>query len=74
MLGYFNNWNMIKLSHKATSSEEIVKINQVVLYGISYNMYALVQTGQYGAINTTYTVTMGYCVIKFMSKPYTIKE
>ena len=37
-------------------------------------MAALVQTGQYGAINMTDTVTMGYYVIKFMSEPYTLQE
>ena len=67
MLGYFNNWNIIQLSHKATSCEEIDKINQVVLDVISDNMAALVQTGKYGAINKTYTTAMGYYVIKFIS-------
>ena len=33
----FNNWNILKLSHKATYSEEIDKIYQVVLDGISDN-------------------------------------
>ena len=35
-------------------SEDIDKINQVVLDVISKNISALVQTDQYGAINTTY--------------------
>ena len=63
VLGSFDNWNIIKLSHKATSGEEIDKINQVVIDGINNNMDKLVQTGQYGAINTTYTAKMGYYVI-----------
>ena len=33
VLGSFNNWNIIQLSHKATSSEVIEKIDQVVLDG-----------------------------------------
>ena len=37
-------------------------------------MAALVQTGQYGAINTTYTTTMGYYVIKLFSETYTLQE
>ena len=37
-------------------------------------MVELLQTGKYGAINTTDTATMGYYVIKFMSKPYTLQE
>ena len=48
------------------------KIHQVLLDIISDNMAALVQNDTYGAINTTYTTTMGYYVIKFMSKPYTL--
>ena len=74
MLGYLNNWNIIKLSHKATFSEEIDEIHQVLLYGIIENMAALVKTDKYGSINTTYTTKMGYYVIKFMSKPYTLQE
>ena len=73
MLGYFNNWRILKLSHQATFSEEIDKIHQVVLDGISKKMDELVQTGQYGDINTTYTSTMGYYVIKFVSEPYTLQ-
>ena len=67
MLGFFKNWNILKLSHKAKSSEEIDKFCQVVLDGISDKIYALVQTDQYGAVNITYTPKMGYYVIKFMS-------
>ena len=67
MLCYFNKWNIIKLPYKATASEEVEKINQVVLDGISYNMASFVQSGKYGAINTTYTTTVGYYVIKFLS-------
>ena len=37
-------------------------------------MAALVQKGQYGAINMTDTVTMGYYVIKFMSELYILQE
>ena len=59
VLGYFNNWNIMQLSHKATSIEEIDKIHQVVLDGISDNIAVLVQNDKYGAINLTYTTTMG---------------
>ena len=59
VLGSFNKWNIMQLSHKATSFEDIDKINQVVLDGISDNMAALVQDGKYGAINTLDTNTMG---------------
>ena len=63
MLGYLNNWNIIKLSHEATSSEYIDKMNQVVIDVISKNMAALVQTSDYGDINTTDITMMGYYII-----------
>ena len=37
-------------------------------------MASLVQTGQYGAINTTYTSTIVYYVIKFTSELNTLQE
>ena len=74
MLGSFNKWNIIQLSHKATSSEEIEKSYQVVLDDISDNMDAMVKTGKYGAINTTDKYIMLYYLIKFMPDPYTIQE
>ena len=69
VLGSFKNWNILRLSHKTTSSEEIDKIHQVVIDVISENMVALVQTDKYGAIHATDTTTMGYYVIKLISEP-----
>ena len=74
MLGSFNNWNIVQFLHKATSSDDHDKIYQVVLDGISNNIYALVQTCQYGTINTTDMTTIGYYVIKFLSEYYTLQE
>ena len=36
-------------------------------------MASLVQSGKYGAINTTKTLTMVYYVIKFVSEAYTLQ-
>ena len=74
MLGYYNNQNILQLLHKVTFSEEIDKINQVLIDDIIDKMSALVQTGKYGAINTTYTTAMVYYVIKFLSEGYTLQE
>ena len=49
-------------------------MNKVVLDGISANMASLVQLGKYGAINASDTTKMGYYVIKYLSKPYTLKD
>ena len=74
MFGSFNNWNIIRLSHKETSNEEIDKIHQVLLDRISDKMAELVQTDKWGSIDATDTTTMVYYVIKLMSEPYTIQE
>ena len=55
LLGSFNNWNIILLSPKSTSSDTFDEIHQVVLDCISDNMESLVESGKYGAINTTDT-------------------
>ena len=73
VLGYFNNWNIIQLSQKLTSSETFDEIHQVVLDGISDNMASLVKPGKYGSINTTDTSTNGFYVIIFTSGAYTLQ-
>ena len=60
----FKNWNIVYFSYKATPSEDIDKINQVILDVISEKISEFSQTGKYGAINTTYITTMDYYVIK----------
>ena len=74
VLGELNNWNIIELSSKSTSSETFDEIHQVVLDGISDNMASLVESGEYRAINTTYTSTNGLYVIMFTSGAYTLQE
>ena len=70
----FNNWNIIKLSLKSTSSDTFDEIHQVVLGGISDNMASLFQSSKYGDINTTDTSTNGFHVIMFTSEAYTLQE
>ena len=74
VLGAFNNWNIIELSSKSTSSKTFDEIHQVVLDGISDNMASLVESGKYVAINTTDTSTNGFYVIMFTSGAYTLQE
>ena len=74
VLGSFNKWSIIKFSHKATFIEDIDRINNFVIDVISDNMYALAKTGKYVDINTTYTTTMGNCVIRLLSESYTLQE
>ena len=71
VLGSFNNWNIIQLTTKSTSSDTFDEIHQVVLDGISDNMESSVESGKYGAINTTDTSTNGFYVIMFTSGAYT---
>ena len=74
VLGSFNNWNIIELSSKSTSSETFDEIHQVVLDSISINMSSFVESSKYGAINTTDTSTNGFYVIMFTSGAYTLQE
>ena len=69
-----NNWNIIELLSRSNSSETFDEIHQVVLDGISDNMASLVESGKYGAINTTDTSTNGFYVIMFISDAYTLQE
>ena len=73
VLGPFNNWNIIQLSQKSTPYDAFDEIHQVVLDGISDNMASLVESGKYGAINTTDTTTNGFYVIMFTSEAYTLQ-
>ena len=73
VIGSFNNWNIITLSHKATTIEYFEEIHQVVLDGISDNMSLLVQSGKYGAINKIGTQKMGHYVINFVSEAWTLQ-
>ena len=73
VLGPFNNWNIIQLSHKSTPYDVFDEIHQVFLDGISDNMASLVESVKYVTINTTYTITNVFYVIMFTSEAYTIQ-
>ena len=68
-----DNWIIFQLL-KSTFSDTFDEIHQVVLDSISDNMTSLVESGQYGAINTTDTSTNGFYVIMFTSGAYTLQE
>ena len=67
VLIFFNNCNIILLSHKSTPSDAFDEIHQVVLNEISDNMALLVESVKYGAINTTDTTTNVFYDIMFIS-------
>ena len=71
---YFNTWNIIQLSQKSTPSDAFYEINQVVLDGISDNIALLVQSVNYGAINTIDGENNGFYVIMFQSEVYTLQD
>ena len=74
MLGSLNNWNIIQLTNKTTSSEDFDGVHKVVLDGIRDNMTSIVQLGKYGAINAADPTTMGHYGINYLSGPYTLQE
>ena len=74
VLGSFKNCNIILLSSKSTSSDTFDELHQVVLDEISDNVASLVESGKYGAINTTDTSTNVFYIIMFTSGAYTLQE
>ena len=62
------------MSPKSTSSDTFDEIHQVILDVISDNITSLVESGKYGAINTTYTSTNVFYVIMFTSGAYKLQE
>ena len=62
------------MSHKSTPSDAFDEIHQIILDGISDDMASLVESGKYGAINTTDTTTNIFYVIMFTSEAYTIQK
>ena len=64
VLASFNNWNIIHLTNKITSSEDFDDTHKIVLDGKSQHIASLVQLGKYGAINAEYPTTMGHYVTK----------
>ena len=72
VLGSFNNWDIITLSHKYMTSEAFEEMHQVVLDGIINDMDHLFQSVKYGAMNTTDYTNMGYCVVNYVSENYNL--
>ena len=62
------------MSKKSTPYGTFDEIHQVVLDGISDNMASLVESGKYGAINTTDTETNLFYVIMFTSEVNTLQD
>ena len=62
------------MSHKTTPSESFDEIYQVFIYGISDNVASLVESVNYGAINTTDTENNGFYVIMFTSEAYKLQD
>ena len=71
VLGPLNNWNITQFSQKSTPYDEFDETNQVVLDGIIDNMASLVESGKYGAINTTGIGKKYFYVVMFTSEAYT---
>ena len=73
-LGSYKNWNIIDLTPKSTTFEAFDEIHQVFIDGISKNVFSLVQSCMYGAINTDDTTSNGLYVIQFLSDSYTLNN
>ena len=72
-VGHKKKCNTIRFTNKTTSIEYFDGIHEVLLYGIGDNIKSLVHTGKFGVISKTYTETMGYYVVKFLSNTVTLQ-
>ena len=68
ILRSFNNCNIIPFGNKTSTNKYFDAVHKVVLYGISDNMYSLVQNGKYGVTTTADTIIMVYYVVKLLSE------
>ena len=66
VLGCFIKWNILIISNKNTTSEDLDQIYQFVLDGISHNISSQVQYSKYISVNTTYPTILGYYVVKYV--------
>ena len=49
-------------------------INRNILDSNVMNMYIIISTGNYGAVDARNTSCQDYCIIRFSSSPYTLQE
>ena len=73
VVGSFNNWKIVQFTNKTTTNEDFNALHKVVVYGISDNMSSLVQNRKYDAINIVNPTTIGYYVVKLLSKTYMLQ-
>ena len=74
VLGSYNNWNIIHITPKSKLFEAFDEIHQVVIDRISDNTSSLVQSGNYGVINTSEITTNLFYVFQFISEAYTLQN
>ena len=74
MLFSLGECEIILFTNKTTSREDSDAVHKLLPVIISENIAYLLKLGKYGAINARYPTTMGCCVIKYLSEPYTLQE
>ena len=74
VLGSYNNCYITHITPKSRPLEAFDEIHKVFLEGISDNMVSLVQSGNYGFINTAETTENVFYVIQFISEAYTLQN
>ena len=70
----YNNWNIIELTPKSIPFEAFDEIHKVVIDGINENISSLVQSGVYGAINTSDNTSKGLYATQVISEAYTLQK
>jgi hypothetical protein len=70
-----NNWKICALVPKMEADKKLVhESSQCILNTLEARMSLMMRNGQVGAVGTTDKAAMGYYLVKWLSKPYTLQE
>jgi hypothetical protein len=70
-----NNWKICTLMPKMEADKKLVRKSlRCVLNVLEARMSLMMRKGQVGAVGTSDEAVMGYYLVKWLSKPYTLQE
>ena len=72
MIGYYNNWIIMKLLGDVTYAAEYENINITIIDGNVTNVSLIITTGDFGASDAYDTSCHSYYIIRFPLSTYTL--
>jgi hypothetical protein len=72
----YNKWYITELiiDTKTTTKEEMQEMRETVLMGMTQVSSEEIQTGSFGAFQTSDKQTLGYYIVQWTGNPYTLQE